>query len=450
MKPESKYKGSIKLSAIGDALGWITEFEKNQDSIKKKYGKNIIDSFYIWEKKVGGKFYGFIDKIQAGSYSDDTQLMLCVARSIEADGSVNQTYFAKEELANWLHYARGGGRTVKKAAEKISRKKVKWFDNFFEYKTGKTVTNYRESGANGAAMRVLPIALANLGNEQKILSQIFNNSIITHGHPRAHIGALLYGYAVNQIIIFTPEDFKDDNFIVQIGKDFIAKFALSRLFNKEIKDWIFEWNKDSAQCYEDIYSAILNETQNQLRMIYLSLKQNRAFEDVIKELGCYEIDTKGSGTATVLAGIYLACRFNKQPVEAIQKAVNLIGTDTDSIASFVGGLLGALYGQNIIPEKWKKVQDINYLDEIALDLLSISETRFIKKKTFSNLNVKNLNHFEKDDFNNYDVVYFSPLGNGEITFIDRQNTLTKGKYNLILGVEFDIGQSCIFSKIFDL
>ncbi len=28
MKPETKYKGSIKLSAIGDALGWITEFEK--------------------------------------------------------------------------------------------------------------------------------------------------------------------------------------------------------------------------------------------------------------------------------------------------------------------------------------------------------------------------------------------------------------------------------------
>ncbi len=24
MKPETKYKGSIKLSAIGDALGWMT------------------------------------------------------------------------------------------------------------------------------------------------------------------------------------------------------------------------------------------------------------------------------------------------------------------------------------------------------------------------------------------------------------------------------------------
>ena len=38
MKPETKYKGSIKLSAIGDALGWMTEFETNAQSLKEKFG----------------------------------------------------------------------------------------------------------------------------------------------------------------------------------------------------------------------------------------------------------------------------------------------------------------------------------------------------------------------------------------------------------------------------
>ena len=28
MKRETKYKSSLKLAAIGDALGWMTEFEK--------------------------------------------------------------------------------------------------------------------------------------------------------------------------------------------------------------------------------------------------------------------------------------------------------------------------------------------------------------------------------------------------------------------------------------
>ena len=50
-------------------------------------------------------------------------------------------------------------------------------------------------------MRVLPIALANLGDIEKIKEEIFCNSIITHGHPRALLGAMLYGYAVNQIIV---------------------------------------------------------------------------------------------------------------------------------------------------------------------------------------------------------------------------------------------------------
>ena len=31
--------------------------------------------------------------------------------------------------------------------------------------------------------------------------------------------------------------------------------------------------------------------------------------------------------------------------------------------------------------------------------------------------------------------------------IDRQDTLTKGKYNLIIDVEFDLGQSCRFAQI---
>ena len=43
MKAESKYKGSIKLSAIGDALGWITEFEKNSIRGKKMLEADLMD-----------------------------------------------------------------------------------------------------------------------------------------------------------------------------------------------------------------------------------------------------------------------------------------------------------------------------------------------------------------------------------------------------------------------
>ena len=274
MKPETKYKGSIKLSAIGDALGWITEFEKSTSSIKEKFGTDKIDKFYSWKKPVGGRFYGFIDNIQAGSYSDDTQLLLAVARSIKEDGSLDHNYFAKIELANWLDYARGGGRTVKTAADKISRKSIKWYNNFYNFKVNGVNYDYKQSGANGAAMRVLPIALANLGDVEKIKEEIFCNSIITHGHPRAILGAMLYGYAVNQIILYRPEDFNWDKYITQIGTDFQTKFNLPFLDKIEIREWLKEWNKSNNKSFEIVYEETLVETQNQLRYVFQSIKQN--------------------------------------------------------------------------------------------------------------------------------------------------------------------------------
>lgn len=449
MKPETKYKGSIKLSAIGDALGWMTEFEKSTQSLYEKFGTERIESFHTWTKQVGGRFYGFIDTIKAGSYSDDTQLLLAVARSIKKDGSLDHNYFAKIELANWLDYARGGGRTVKTAADKIQRKSTKWFNNFYNFKVNGANYDYKESGANGAAMRVLPIALANLGNIEKIKEEIFCNSIITHGHPRAILGAMLYGYAVNQIVVYRAEDFNWETYLTQIGLDFPKKFELSFSNKPEIKEWLKEWNKSNNRTFESIYSETITETQNHLRFIYQSIKQNLSVHETLKKLGCFDPSTKGSGTATVIAGIYLATKFHDKPLEAVIEAVNALGSDTDSIAAFTGGLVGALHGHNIIPDKWKSVQDIEYLDKIAETLLAVSEDRFEESKLTFSSNLKTLNNPQKDDFKLDEEIEFNPLGKGKITFIDRQPTLTKGKYNLLLEALLDSGQSILVSKVFD-
>ncbi len=448
MKPETKYRGSIKLSAIGDALGWITEFEKSTQSLKDKYGKERIDEFLPWKKNVGGRFYGFVDHIKPGSYSDDTQLLLSVARSLKADGSLDHNYFAKIELANWLDYARGGGRTVKTAADKIQRKTTSWFNNFYNFKVNGENYDYKQSGANGAAMRVLPIALANLGNVEKIKEEIFCNSIITHGHPRAILGAMLYGYAVNQIIVFNPETFNWENYITQIGLDFQQKFELTFVNKFEIREWLKEWNRSSNKSFESIYSDTVNEAQAQLRIVYQSIKQNSPIHETLSKIGCFDPATKGSGISTVIAGIYLATKFHDKPLEAILESVNALGSDTDSIAAFTGGLVGALHGQSIIPSKWKSVQDFEYLEVIADRLLAISEDRLTEHSVPHVGNLKQLNNVPADNFILDELVEFVPLGNGKITNIDRQPTLTKGKYNLLLEVAFENGQSILVSKVF--
>ena len=450
MKLETKYKGSLKLSAIGDALGWITEFEKSVQSIKDRFGTERIDEFYSWKKNVGGRFYGYVDTIRAGSYSDDTQLMLSVARSIKKYGRVDHQYFAKIELANWLDYARGGGKTVKIAARRIQRKSASWSNNFYSFKNKEEIIDYRQCGANGAAMRILPIALVYRDDFEKIKEEIFCNSIVTHGHPRAILGAMLYGYAINQIIVFRPEDFSWENYITRIGVDFPKKFELSFSNKIEIQKWLKEWNKASELSFQEIYAETVIEAQSQLRLIYQSIRQKTSTEETLRKLGCFSPTTKGSGIATVIAGIYLASKFHNNPLEAMIEAVNAFGSDTDSIAAFTGGLIGALYGQSIIPEKWHSVQDVDYLDKIAERLLMISENQFNEKDhILISKNVRNINVLFKDNFTIGEEVEFTPLGIGCILSIDRQLTLTKGKYNLLLEILFEGGQSVLISRIFN-
>lgn len=447
MKPETKYIGAIKLAAIGDALGWITEFEKSSDSLKLKYGTDYVSNFYDWKKEVGGRFNGYIDNLTKGSYSDDTQLLLSVARSIKVDGKIDHEYFSKIELPNWLLYARGAGRTIKNAARKIERKSAKWNSNFFNYKAGNTTIDYRESGANGAAMRILPIALANFGEIDKIKEEIFANSIVTHGHPRAIVGAMLYGYAVDTILKFRPENFTYEAFLTELGKDIHIKLSIPFIQKANFNSWEKEWNSKAKIPFKEQYQIILDETQQYLRDIYKSLTNKIQDEKTLRSLGCYNSDTKGSGTATVIAGIFLCCKYHKDPIKGIEQAVNSIGTDTDSIAAFAGGLIGSLHGTSIIPNKFKSIQDSDYLENIAIRLLEISESRAkeIKSENFPEL--KSINTIEKDNFELDETIFFTPLGKGKVVHIDRQDTLTKGKYNLIIDVEFDLGQSCRFTQI---
>ena len=446
-----RYKNSILLSAIGDSLGWITEFEKSKESINTKYGNNEITSFQDWEKYVGGRFNGYLDKIKKGAYSDDTQLLLAVARAINENGRVDNVYFSKIELANWLCYARGAGRTIKNAARKISRKSADWNNNFFVFSAGKTKIDYRESGANGAAMRILPITLANRGKPDIIKEEIFSNSIITHGHPRAIVGAILYGFAVDKMLQQNLQDFSFKEYLTDLGSKIQEQFNTSFLSNSKYTNWIHKWNSESSLDFLTLYDETVNEVLEALRSIYLNIKNNSNNTDALSEFGCFDPKTKGSGVATVIAGIYLAVKYYNNPKEVIIKSINAIGSDTDSIAAFAGGLCGALYEVNCVPSEWNHVQDEIYLLNVAEDLYSISNGNFEKiNKQEVFFEIKSLNEINNDTYQLNERITFNPFGEGLIVEIDRQKTLTTGKYNLILDVVFNSGQSCKFSKILDV
>ena len=81
--------------------------------------------------------------------------------------------------------------------------------------------------------------------------------------------------------------------------------------------------------------------------------------------------------------------------------------------------------------------------------MAISEDSLEENSQPTSTNLKLLNNPKKDDFNLDEQIEFIPLGKGKISFIDRQATLTKGKYNLLLEALLDNGQSILVSKLFD-
>ena len=458
----SKIKTSLLLSTYGDSLGWITEFIKDEKELEKIWGnKQKITKLKDWSKKVGGPYYGYLDQIKKGSYSDDTQLMLCILRCITAVDDkliVDSDIFSKHELVNWINYSRGAGATIKNAARKMQRKKANNFSNFFTFKSRKQTIDYRDSGANGAAMRVLPIGIY-YDSKELLIKDVFINSISTHGHPTAIIGAILYALAIN---FLKEEKFCSENkfdrlmYLSSLGEYFKNNLKKPKISNSSLKDWLNEWEKDNKS-FKKEFDKSYQICLNQLRYIYKALENGTDPKKVLDELGCFDQETKGSGISTVVAGIYMFLfYFNKDLFKGVVESVNMLGSDTDSIAAFCGGLTGYLKGnENTFKDKdfieLKKVQDFDY---IINQIEKISEKNYyysdINKEVLKNHNKHDpINEINNDKYSLNDVVYFYPLGDGEITFIDRQDTIVDGKYNLIIGVNFDIGQSCFFSKTFE-
>ena len=348
--------GAMLATAIGDALGWPNEPRSKNRAKKPK----VHDFFVEWTRSCRQPRW-HDERIFPGEYSDDTQLTLSVARSIIMGDW--ETFFAEKELPFWLKYERGGGRALLKAARSIAEEKVLPWQST-------SPQEYLNAGGNGAAMRILPhvIAYANKPDKTALISDIIRNTIITHGHPRAILGATCYAYALDFILRKeTVLEYGELVAAVIDGKDYWGTFPSSEFF----KDWFGKVKQYSTFDYVQEWDSNYNHMIRQLEFISTSLKKGLMLEDakVMDSLGCYS-SVNGAGDVAVLTAIYFASRYATNPVLGIKTPAGSFGIDTDTIASITGGLLGMLCGINWIPPEWKMVQDYQCLVQIVEILLS--------------------------------------------------------------------------------
>ena len=366
--PENNRDRTVVQSALwaaaGDALGWITELSHGAQGVARRTGVSHVAHPIAWQRVVGGRG-GPKVRLPAGTYSDDTQVRLAVSRSIRGDGFFDVEAFAKVEMTVWPSYALGAGLGSKAAAANLARRGVNWFSNFYERGSQK----YVDGGGNGAAMRIQPHVWSSKMGGDILISEVLRSSIVTHGHPHGFCGAVFHALCLDDVlrrgVMPTPKDWMGyvDRFL-DLPKLVAAEPQLAAF-------WQAGWESSSGCTLASAMSKMRDEGHRDLELVATidGANPHECYRQALKKLGCLSRQYRGSGWKTALAALVLAYLFRDSKIEeALEVAVNELESDTDTIATMAGALLGGVSDR--IPD-WP-LQDCGYIAKEALRVAAIS------------------------------------------------------------------------------
>lgn len=355
---------SALWAAAGDALGWITELSRGPGNIAHRTGASTVTEPVEWQRVIGGRM-GLRMDLPAGTYSDDTQLRLAVSRSIRGDGAFDAEAFAKIEVTVWSTYALGAGLGTKAAAANLSRRSVNWFSNFFDSAGQK----YVNGGGNGAAMRVQPHVWCSSRIGDELILNVMRDALVTHGHPHGFCGAVFHALSLADVLqhgkISEPNAWSS----------YVDRFAdLVRLIGMDPQlsaFWQSAWENSVGVPVASAINNMADEARKDLGIVNKILKKSEpsCYHEILDQIGCLSSKFRGSGFKTALAALVLAyLHRDGDPRPALVTAANELESDTDTIATMAGALLGAT--SKHAPD-WP-IQDRNYIVLEAQRLAAIS------------------------------------------------------------------------------
>lgn len=415
---EQKTINSALWAAAGDAIGWISELT-DENGLRHRVGDTYLLKPVGWNRKIGG-YTGVTVSLPAGTYSDDTQLRLAVSRAIRDNGEFDIESFAKIELPVWLSYALGAGRATKWAASNLMRKDTTWFSNF--YKTNGT--EYINAGGNGTAMRIQPHVWSCKDlSKRSYIASVIKDSLVTHGNLLAVCGAILHADTLQFALLNErPADISD---LQKIIEDFSSiPERINSIY--ELKNfWLPNWESISQKKLSDEIESIRIETKDYLsKVINATSKINdpsEKYKVAIDVLDCNKEARRGTATNTAIASAVLCHLFRESsPYDAMVTCVNELGTDTDSIASMAGAIIGCY---NEIP-KWD-IQDSEYIINESIRLNHISEGMAVNNFSYPKINKWLAPQTQSDSLVKSDSGNYYVLGLGHANPLKKESWQTK-------------------------
>lgn len=369
-----KIKATFLLHALGDTIGFKNgEWEFNYFNKNADYRTTLEIVFdFISLGGITG-----ID-LKEWTVSDDTLFHIAVAKSlIEIDFKDKLTEKNIEKVKNIMLDALDKIADDENKDKKFRGVGATTYNSLVDNKVS-LIT----SGGNGVAMRSLCIGLAyhninDINNINKLIEYSIETGRITHKNPIGFLGGLSTAYftylALNNIpieewpfklieLVESPEVLK------YIDKDNFIIFSDYRLFISLWKKYIDLRFKNNKPIYTKSHKNLIFRTK-----FFYDFKYNYdKFEE--KEITKIYDMIGGSGvTGTLMA--YDALLDSGDNWEKLIYYSMLHVGDSDTVGAIAGGLYGAMYGIDKVPENL--LRDL----EKKKELIDISEK--IYKKFYS-------------------------------------------------------------------
>lgn len=291
LSKQDRVLGGLWGAVVGDALGVPVEFtsraQREKDPVTDMRG------------------YGTFD-LPAGSWSDDSSLMLCTIEGLLDGfdtGRIGRTFVRWLREAHLTPYGIvfdvgvGTSQAIKHIEQGVGAEQAG--------------SAGEKNNGNGSLMRILPVAIYCLSmTDDDMVRHAHRVSSITHAHPRSLMACGMYCLMARSLIEGSP-----------LNDAYLSMIASAK----------------------DIYGGppFLGEMHHFNRVLG-------------GDIGSYpekKIDSDGYVVHTIEAALW--CLMNTASYsEAVLKAVNL-GHDTDTTAIVTGGLAGAHRGLDAIPEEWR-------------------------------------------------------------------------------------------------
>ena len=334
--PISKYTGCLLGAAIGDALatpytGLTVEEVANRGRLGEFQPARLARTFVIPIGELGEAEFG--DKLTAGQWTEDVQLMLALADAlIDENGAFIPEAWA-HSLVRWLNgEPRSPGISTLQTAIQLRTSGVQWDE-----------AADPEGAGCGAAARVPPVALLIPNKAKQRRGVATTQARVTHEHPDAQAAACAIAEAIA--------------FLLPLDASALAHWDGSAF----LTELIAHVEGESPQFAEFARCLALAQSL---------LDDKVEIATAIRVLG-----TTGWSREAVPCALFCLAHSPHDFEALLRQTVALTSQYTEAIACMVGALAGAMHGLDAVPIHWRAgVEDAQSILSTARTLHALANT----------------------------------------------------------------------------